>query len=678
VCGPGGVGKSRLARHVAHAVAERYDDGVMWVELISMRDSADVPGALAAELRLNAVAGEALSARIVEVLAVRNQLIVFDNCEHLAEAVAVLVESIGVAADRVDLLLTSREPLRADGENVLTLAPLDESGAVALLVDRIQSTAPGWTSQAEDGDLVRDIVQRVDRLPLALELAAARVPGMGLRGLRDALEQPYDVLSQGRRTAAARHRSLTDVVDWSYRLLTPRQRDLFTRLAVFAGPVEWDAIVQVCRDGDDDGPEFPTLADLVDRSLVTVHVGNPTTYGMLETIRAFGRRQLPEAAVEALSKQHCDWALALAEDTYAAEVTPHQGSARRRFDAHLADIRRAHAYLSSAEPGESLLRLTVVLAHHAYHRLRVDLMRVVDETLSLVDEMQHPHLARLLGIAANFGWLRGDLATAEQHCEHAFALARALGDPTLGCAAHEAMAVVNLKRGDGDGVQDQGLLALDLAVEAGDLYTQLLALSDLGLTASYTGDDETAAHYEERMAALAAAVGAPTFLGFVSYLRGERWAERDPAAAAVHAARALELAEEVDDRFLGDCARLTMLTTAARTGDPVTALSSFGPLIDHWHTSGAWNQMWLALRALIDTLSRDGRHHDVAVLLGANDSSPRATPVFGADASRLDAAAAAARDVLGSEFDDLFAEGRAMSDDGAVLLARRLTRAPMR
>ncbi len=163
---------------------------------------------------------------------------------------------------------------------------------------------PGWASEAEDADLVADIAQRVDRLPLALELAAARVPVMGLRGLRDALEQPYDVLSQGRRTAAERHRSLRDVVDWSYRLLTPRQRDLFTRLAVFAGQVEWDAIVQVCRDGDDDGPEFSDLADLVDRSLVTVHVGNPTTYGMLETLRAFGRRQLPEPLMDALKRQH--------------------------------------------------------------------------------------------------------------------------------------------------------------------------------------------------------------------------------------------------------------------------------------------------------------------------------------------------------------------------------------
>ena len=150
VCGPGGVGKSRLVRHVAHSVAERYEDGVIWVDFSSMRDPADVPGALAAELRLNALVGDTIVARIVEVLAVRQQLVVFDTCEHLIEAVAALVESIGVAADRVDLLLTSREPLRADGEHVLTLAPLDESEAVALLIDRIQSTAPGTVSRAED------------------------------------------------------------------------------------------------------------------------------------------------------------------------------------------------------------------------------------------------------------------------------------------------------------------------------------------------------------------------------------------------------------------------------------------------------------------------------------------------------------------------------------------------
>ena len=167
-----------------------------------------------------------------------------------------------------------------------------------------------------------------------------------------------------------------------------------------------------------------------------------------------------------------------------------------------------------------------MLAHHAYHRLRVDLVRLVDETLNLSAGMQHPLLPRLLGIAANVGWQQGDLDTAEQRCEQAFTLARALGDPALGCGAHEAMAAVNIMRGDGDRAHDEAVLGHDLALEAGDLYTQLLALIDLGLSAAYTGDDETAAYYQARVGALAAAVDAPTFLAWDSYLRGERQAER--------------------------------------------------------------------------------------------------------------------------------------------------------
>jgi predicted ATPase/DNA-binding SARP family transcriptional activator len=676
VCGPGGVGKSRLARHVAHTVADHYADGVIWVELGLLRDPADVPGAVAAELRLNVVDGEKLSDRIVQVLRVRRHLIVLDNCEHLADAVAGLVEAIAMAADGVDLLLTSREPLRVDGEHLITLAPLVEDAAVTLLTDRLRAVGSRATSTSNDAALLIEIVRRVDRLPLALELAAARVPGLGLQAVRDALDEPYDVLRQGRRTAATRHRSLLDVVDWSYRLLTESQRQLFVQLAVFVGPVEADAIVTVCgADARANTPVVETLSQLVDRSLVTVAVGHPTTYGMLDTLRAFGRRQLSMApAKKDLRDRHARWALSLAEDTLRADLTPGQALARRRFDAHLADIRHAHEWLTANERTDELLRLTLVFAHHAYHRLRIDLVRLVDETLVVVGDIAHPMRARLLGLSANFGWQRGDLATAEQCCEQAFALSRALKDPRVGREAHEAMGGMALLRGDLEQARNENRRALELAVDANDTITQMLALCDLGLTATYAGDDETAALYNERLDCLAGAVGSPSFLGWASYLRGERQAERDPAEAVPYLAKAVDWAEQVDDRFLAGAARHTLLTSAARIGDPAASLSSFASLIDHWHSTGAWTQLWLALRALTETLARHGRHRDVAILLGASASSARATPVFGADANRLEAAMSAARNALGDAFDALAAQGRAMSDDSAVNFAKQLTR----
>jgi predicted ATPase/DNA-binding SARP family transcriptional activator len=676
VCGPGGVGKSRLARHVAHDVAGQYGDGVIWVELSLLRDPADVPGALAAELRLNVLDDEQLSDRIVQVLTVRRHLIVFDNCEHLADAVAALVESISMAADGVDLLLTSREPLRVDGEHLITLAPLDEAAAVTLLRDRLRAVGPDATSTSNDAALLVDIVRRVDRLPLALELAAARVPGLGLQAVRDALDEPFDVLRQGRRTAAARHRSLLDVVDWSYRLLTEPQRQLFVELAVFVGPVEADAIAAVCgADACNNTPVIETLSQLVDRSLVTVAVGDPPTYGMLDTLRAFGRRQLAMSpATKDQRDRHGRWALSLAEEMLRAELTPEQALARRRFDAQVADIRHAHAWLNANERTDELLRLTVVLAHHAYHRLRIDLVRLVDETLVAVGGIAHPMRARLLGLSANFGWQRGDLATAEQCCEQAFALARALKDPRVGREAHEAMGGVAMLRGDLEQARNEYRRALELAVDANDTITQMLALCDLGLTATYAGDDESAALYNERLDSLAATVGSPSFLGWAAYLRGERQAERDPAKAVPYLAKAVDWAEEVDDRFLAGVARHTLLTTAARIGDPAASLSSFASLIDHWHSNGAWTQLWLALRALTETLARHGRHREVAILLGAYASSTRSTPVFGADANRLEVAMSAARKALGDEFDALLDQGRAMSDDSAVNFAKQLTR----
>jgi hypothetical protein len=176
-----------------------------------------------------------------------------------------------------------------------------------------------------------------------------------------------------------------------------------------------------------------------------------------------------------------------------------------------------------------------------------------------------------------------------------------------------------------------------------------------------------------------ARTGSVTGRAFLAYVRGERRAERGAPDAVFHLREAIAAAEEVDLWFLAGIARHTLLTSTARTApDPATALATFGALLDHWHAFGAWTQLWIAMRALLEPLSRLGRHRDVATLLGALAASPRATQAFGADAARVAAIEDAARDALGPEFEPLRAAGAALGDARAVELARRLTRSDER
>jgi predicted ATPase/DNA-binding SARP family transcriptional activator len=680
--GPGGVGKTRLARHVAAAVAGRYDDGVLVVEFAD-GGAADVEPALAAALRVPDAGAGPLVDRIVEVLAVRRRLLLLDNCEHVAAEVALLVEAVTAGTTGVDVLATSREPLRVDGEVVLGVDPLGAEPAARLLVDRMHAGGQDPVREAEPAELVAEVCRRLDGLPLALELAAARAASLGLRGLLDALDRPLDALRGGRRTAGSRHRSLREVVRWSYELLDAEQRGLFARLSVFAGSVEHDAVVAVCGDAD-------ALPDLVQRSLVVRHPGEPARFGMLETLRAFGRSLLAaDPVAAALRARHAEWALRLAEEIRAARRGPDEVVLARRFDTHLAELRRAHAWLCDNGPMADLLRLSVLFGELGFLRARLDLVRMAERSLAAagvpepgVDDFAppgaaHPLVPRLLGLVAHSSWQRGDLAAAEARARQAIAAAEAAGDPAAASEGYAALGSVAGFRGDLVGQRRYDLRALELGRAAGDVEAQVMPLADLVLNAAYAGDDTAAGRYEAELVDLAARVGSASARAWTCYVCGERRAERGDPNAARYLTEAIAAAEEVDAAFVAGVARHTLLTSVARAaaGDPVAALPQFGPLLDHWHALGAWTQLWIAMRALTETLSRAGRHREVALLLGAERASSTAAPQYGTDSARTKLAEKAARRALGRGFADLLAAGAALGDSGALALARRLTRA---
>lgn len=677
LCGPGGVGKTRLALHVAAGIGDRYPDGVVIVEL-GEGGPADVVPAVAAALRVAADEGEFV-ARIVDVLAVRHQLIVLDNCEHVADDAALLVEAIVRGAPRVDLLMTSREPLRVDGERVIMIPPLASEDAAALLTDRLVAAGgvlPDDSSVAGESDrqALAELCRRLDGLPLALELAAGRAATLGLTGLLDAItaDETLGVLRGGRRTASVRHRSVADVVAWSYGLLDEPQRLLFEQVSVFAAPVERAAIAAVC-DG------VSALPDLVERSMLVRRPGRPDRYGMLETLRAFGRTRLARN-VDAgrLRDRHAAWFVRVAAEIAEQRRGPEEPAAVRRFDAHLADLRRAHAWLCERGALSDALAMSVLFGDLAFVRGRMDLLTPVTEALDAAGVPPpdghigpaHPLVPRLLGLLATADWQLGELESSLARGRQAIAVAEASGDPLGARFGHEAMSNAVSFTGDLAAALKHGRLARELSVAAADPDCHFLALIDLVANAGYAG--HPLAGLEAELVALPTM--SPTGVAWREYVLGEVRADRGDPTAAGYLAAAVAAAESVDSAFIAGVARHTLLTTAARHDDPAAALPAFGPLLDHWHGLGAWTQVWIAVRALAETLSRWGRHTDAAVLLGALDVSPRATPVYGADAARADAVRAAARAALGPMFDEATRRGAALGDQGALALARGLAR----
>jgi non-specific serine/threonine protein kinase len=315
--GTSGVGKTSLAR----AAAARWSGRSVWVDLAALAHGSQVAGALARALDLQLTGGDDdAPAQLVAALRTQPLLLVLDNAEHLIETCAELAALLRPLAD-LRLLVTSQAPLAVTGERVLRLEPLALSeadselgdGALALLVERIVAADHRFAVTPAVLPLLRAVCAQLDGLPLALEMAAARVPLLGLQGVRDALAQRFALLTRGHRDAAARHRTLHNALEWSYHLLSPSEQRLFRALGAFAGGFTLElAVALMTDDGDARWDVIDGLAMLADRSLVVVGHGDPPRYKLLESMRAFTLEQLAGAGEQAaIRRRHAAAVLAL-------------------------------------------------------------------------------------------------------------------------------------------------------------------------------------------------------------------------------------------------------------------------------------------------------------------------------------------------------------------------------
>jgi len=349
VTGPGGAGKTRLAGEIAKQVAGRFADGVWLAELAAVRDPAQVAAAVAAALGIRELPSVAASDALARALARRQLLLVLDNCEHVIGAAAELCGRLLLGADDVRVLATSREPLQLAGESRYRLAPLTlpdpggpaDSEAVALFADRARLADASFTLDGETTPVVARLVTRLDGMPLAIELAAARVEALGVTQLLDRIDDRFILLEAGDRLAAARQRSLAAAVEWSYQLLEERERRVFRAVSVFPGPFTLEGAEAVAGAGSG-----PAVLHLVDCSLLVPPRPGPdgrSRYVMLETLRAYGAGLLAEAGEGDLAAGAlAGYALPVAEDARSGlNAGNGEMAAARRLDAEDATMRAA-------------------------------------------------------------------------------------------------------------------------------------------------------------------------------------------------------------------------------------------------------------------------------------------------------------------------------------------------
>jgi predicted ATPase/DNA-binding winged helix-turn-helix (wHTH) protein len=356
IVGAGGIGKSRLAQAVAGATAGSFADGAWMVELAGLVEPELLPNTVAQVLEIKVAGSGAALDTLIVALAPRSLLLVLDNCEHLLEALAALVQGVLTGAPNVTVLATSQEPLRLPAEQQYRVLPLAvpaqasapgarEFGAVALFEARVRAIDPRFALTEEDLPLAIDICRRLDGLPLAIEMAAARTATLGLRPVRDKLDARFKLLTGGARATLRRHQTLRAALEWSHNLLDDAERAVFRRLGVFAGGFTME-LAQAVAGGDalDEWAVLDHLSALVEKSLVVAEAGDPPRYRLLESTRAYALEQLATGEMAETLQRH---ALAIRDlmarvdaanldgelrtDQYAALVLPEQDNLRAAY-----------------------------------------------------------------------------------------------------------------------------------------------------------------------------------------------------------------------------------------------------------------------------------------------------------------------------------------------------------
>ena len=592
--GTGGCGKTRLALQTAAEILDEYPNGVWLIEFAPVADPALVPQVVASTLGVREQPGHELTETLITRLREQRALLIMDNCEHLVTACARLADAVLRTCADVHILATSREALNVSGEvsyrvpslglphegDTDKLHAIAGSDAVQLFIDRAQLARPEFALNETNASAVAEVCRRLDGIPLAIELAAARVRMMPPGEILDRLKDRFRLLTLGGRTAPSRHQALQATVEWSYRLLSESEQILFNRLSVFAGGFSLDAAEAVCAgDGLADDHILDLLSALVDKSLVVVgeDSGGRSRYMLLETLREYGRERLEKAAVGETRTRHATYFRGAALEAEAQLTGPEQATSLRQLEDDHDNLRAALQWLVDANENELALSLASTLVQFwLMHGHLTEGRRWFAGRIAGSSARPAIRAKALLG-QGSLAWRQADYLVATSSTEASLAIWRELGDKAGIVQALNILGAIFKEQEDAPAALAYFEESLALAREANDRRAIARALNNLGALAFDRGDYGAARLFYLESLALKKEIGARSQIAITTFNLAEVLLEQaDHEGAWSRYEDSLLVFRELGDQvMLGACFD-GFSALAAAHGQPERALRLAG------------------------------------------------------------------------------------------------------
>jgi predicted ATPase/class 3 adenylate cyclase len=682
--GAGGAGKTRLALELAADLLDGSGDGVWFVELAGLEDPELVVATVAAQLGTREEPGQAILATMLEAIKRRRMLIVLDNCEHLTEACHDLINTLLKSSERIHVLSTSRTPIGTDQEVVfrvpsLTVPPPDTDDpdtlmtfeSIQLFIDRAQRFERSFTLDGANGALVAEICRGLDGIPLAIELAAARLKAVGLQEIHDRLDERFKLLSSSGEEVP-RHQTLRAMVDWSYDHLEDAERLVLFRISEFMGGFTMDAAEDVCRDlPDTDRNSLELVTSLCDQSLVQMDsLDHSVRFRLLETIRQYANEKLTErGASEKFAAQdaHARYFLELAEKAAPQLAGGEQRLWLERLQLEQSNLRVAFAHLLSVGARhEQALRLGIALRWYWYVRGHwLEGSEFLRRSLELPGAHARRDLrASALCSAGLLDWRRADYAEAEHHIEQAAALARTLNDPALLADTLSAQGLIAFSTGQ----REEGAALMDEAV---DCARQVNDPVLLGLVLQRRAFDKHNPVQSRQDSAEALAnlhlVGDRVGVGLLEASLGDlELLEGNPEVARLHLINAVSISEELQDEAIVS-AQLNLGHVGIMLGKVDDARLWYVTALRRSRKSGERAVVADCIMGLALCCAMDGDQQTSAILHGISDAMLEqiGEARFPLEKKLSDESLEKLRASLGTGFDAPYDKGRTIPNDVA-------------